>query len=100
MSSSVLTATVDHWINGGPVTATPDTPTTDVYCPATGEVTKRVPAGSRTDAEAAVASAAAAFPTWWRPRHTSARGSCSPSATRCSPTSTGWPPSSATSTAR
>ncbi|NDK89544.1 CoA-acylating methylmalonate-semialdehyde dehydrogenase [Gordonia desulfuricans] len=74
MSSSVLTATVDHWINGGPVTATPDTPTTDVYCPATGEVTKRVPAGSRTDAEAALASAAAAFPTWSAtPAHIRAR---------------------------
>ena len=79
MSSSVLTAIVDHWIDGGPVSAAPptstaDVPTTDVHCPATGKVTKRVPVGSRTDAEAAIGAAAAAFPAWSAtPAHIRAR---------------------------
>ncbi|AUH67488.1 MULTISPECIES: CoA-acylating methylmalonate-semialdehyde dehydrogenase [Gordonia] len=55
--------TVGNWINGR--TATSDSPdATNVYRPATGEVTKRVPAGSRTDAEAAVAAAHRAFESW------------------------------------
>ncbi|WP_283255307.1 CoA-acylating methylmalonate-semialdehyde dehydrogenase [Gordonia sp. PP30] len=55
---------VGHWIDGRPAYSDAAVARFDVYCPATGEITKQVPAGTAEDARAAVAAAAAAFPAW------------------------------------
>jgi malonate-semialdehyde dehydrogenase (acetylating)/methylmalonate-semialdehyde dehydrogenase len=52
-----------HWKDGAPFSGTSDR-TAPVYDPATGQVTKQVALASRADAEAVIASAAAAFPAW------------------------------------
>lgn len=72
-STAIAVDTVGHWIDGRVVDSdAPDA--TDVYCPANGEVTKRVPVGSRADAEAAVTAAARAFDAWAAtPAHVRAR---------------------------
>src|SRR5581483_2676038 len=57
------TATVPLWINGVRTTST-STRTGEVTNPATGQVTRRVPFANAADVDAAVRSAAAAFPGW------------------------------------
>ena len=52
-----------HWKDGAPY-AGESSRTGDVYDPATGQVTKQVVFASRADADAVIASAAAAFPRW------------------------------------
>src|SRR5690349_24281750 len=52
-----------HWKDGAPF-AGESTRTAPVYDPATGRVTKQVALASRADADAVIASAAAAFPKW------------------------------------
>ncbi|HEX6298288.1 MAG TPA: aldehyde dehydrogenase family protein, partial [Burkholderiales bacterium] len=54
--------TVPAWINGRPLA--PAGRTGEVYNPATGQVTKRVPFCSEEFIDKAVQSAAAAFPAW------------------------------------
>ena len=63
MSTPATVPTVEHWIDGA---AHPGTGgrTGDVFDPATGEVTKVLALASPEDVDAAVASAAAAFPAW------------------------------------
>src|SRR5262245_63026894 len=53
---------VPVWIDGKP--ATPSGRSGEVYNPATGQVTKRVPFCDASVIDAAVKSAAAAFPAW------------------------------------
>src|SRR3546814_15415289 len=55
--------TIAHHI-GGVIRQTPDARTTDVYNPATGAVTGKLPLATQADVDAAVAAAAAAFPGW------------------------------------
>jgi len=55
-------ATVPAWIDGKPVR--PAGRHGEVFNPATGDVTKRVPFCSAQDIDAAVRSAAAAYPAW------------------------------------
>jgi len=55
--------TVVHWAAGAPFAGTSDR-TAPVYDPATGWVTKNVALASRQDAEAVIATAAAAWPVW------------------------------------
>ena len=52
-----------HWKDGAPFAGESDR-TAPVYDPATGQVTKQVALASRADADAVIASAAAAFPKW------------------------------------
>ena len=52
-----------HWMDGAPFAGESER-TGPVYDPATGGVTKQVALASRADAEAVIASAAAAFPRW------------------------------------
>ena len=52
-----------HWMDGAPFAGESER-TGPVYDPATGRVTKQVALASRADAEAVIASAAAAFPRW------------------------------------
>jgi malonate-semialdehyde dehydrogenase (acetylating)/methylmalonate-semialdehyde dehydrogenase len=54
---------VAHWIDGAAYAGTP-AGQADIYNPATGAVQGRLALGSTADLEAAVASAAAAFPAW------------------------------------
>jgi len=54
---------INHWINGTVWAKTPERQG-DVYDPATGEVTKHVAFADPAVVDAAVASAAAAFPEW------------------------------------
>ncbi|MEU0342336.1 CoA-acylating methylmalonate-semialdehyde dehydrogenase [Streptomyces bobili] len=53
--------TIQHWINGSPVSGTDTAP---VFNPATGQEQARVVLGSATDVDAAVTAAANAFETW------------------------------------
>jgi len=55
--------TLPLWINNQAVPATSDR-TADVYNPATGAVTRKVPLASRSDIDKAVAAAKTAFPAW------------------------------------
>jgi malonate-semialdehyde dehydrogenase (acetylating)/methylmalonate-semialdehyde dehydrogenase len=55
--------TVDHWIGGAPRASTSGR-TSPVYDPALGVVTKEVALASADEVDAAVRSAAAAFPGW------------------------------------
>src|SRR6478672_370926 len=52
-----------HWMDGAPFAGESER-TGPVYDPATGDVTKQVALASRADADAVIASAAAAFPKW------------------------------------
>ena len=52
-----------HWKDGAPFAGASDR-TAPIYDPATGAVTKHVTLASRADADAVIASAAAAFPRW------------------------------------
>ena len=52
-----------HWKDGAPFAGASDR-TAPIYDPATGAVTKHVTLASRADADAVIAAAAAAFPTW------------------------------------
>src|SRR5215475_7655749 len=52
-----------HWIGGKPWTG-PTSQAGDVYNPATGQVTGTVDFATATEVDAAVRSAAAAFPAW------------------------------------
>jgi malonate-semialdehyde dehydrogenase (acetylating)/methylmalonate-semialdehyde dehydrogenase len=52
-----------HWKDGAPFAGESDR-TAPIYDPATGTVTKQVTLASRADADAVIASAAAAFPKW------------------------------------
>ena len=54
---------IGHWIAGCHLTESADRHA-DVFDPATGAVTKRVPLASADDVQAAVDAAAAAFPAW------------------------------------
>ena len=61
-SPTTATRTIPHWIDGARVEGVGGTaPVTD---PATGEVTARVALATTEEVDAAVASAAAAFPGW------------------------------------
>jgi len=55
--------TLPLWINNQAVQATSDR-TADVYNPATGAVTRKVPLASRSDVDKAVVAAKTAFPAW------------------------------------
>ena len=52
-----------HWKDGAPFAGASDR-AAPVYDPATGVVTKQVALASAADADAVIASAAAAFPAW------------------------------------
>jgi len=54
---------ITHWINGAAVPGTSGR-FADVFHPASGRVQARVPLASDAELNAAVASAAAAFPSW------------------------------------
>ena len=54
---------VAHWVNGSTFTGSP-VGKTDIFNPATGKVQGQLLLGSTDDLEAAIASAAAAFPAW------------------------------------
>ncbi|MCB9990440.1 MAG: CoA-acylating methylmalonate-semialdehyde dehydrogenase [Rhodospirillales bacterium] len=58
-----MTASIPHFINGNPVSGTGDK-TGDVYNPATGKITAKVPLAAKEDVETAIAAAAQAFPGW------------------------------------
>jgi malonate-semialdehyde dehydrogenase (acetylating)/methylmalonate-semialdehyde dehydrogenase len=58
-----MTTTLSHWISGKPV-AGQSGRFGDVFNPATGEVTGRVPLATVAEVDAAVAAAAAAWPAW------------------------------------
>ena len=60
--SDLKLATVPAWINGKPVV--PDGRMGEVYNPATGQVTKRVPYCDAATVDAAVKAAAGALPEW------------------------------------
>ena len=54
---------VAHWVHGAAFNGAPQAHA-DIYNPATGQVQGRLALGSTADLDAAVASAAAAFPAW------------------------------------
>ncbi|MGW9825807.1 malonate-semialdehyde dehydrogenase (acetylating) / methylmalonate-semialdehyde dehydrogenase [Brevibacterium pityocampae] len=56
--------TLTHWIDGAPAPIADDARRADLHNPATGERTGEVVLASRSETEAAIASAAAAFPAW------------------------------------
>ena len=56
--------TLTHWIDGAPAPIADDARRADLRNPATGERTGEVVLASRSETEAAIASAAAAFPAW------------------------------------
>jgi malonate-semialdehyde dehydrogenase (acetylating)/methylmalonate-semialdehyde dehydrogenase len=58
-----MTATITHFIHGQPF-AGDSGRYSDVFNPATGEVTGRVALASKADVESAIASAQSAFPGW------------------------------------
>ncbi len=60
-----MTETLPHWIGGEPVAGASGR-FGDIFNPATGEKTARVPFADAAEVRAAVASAAAAFPAWSR----------------------------------
>jgi malonate-semialdehyde dehydrogenase (acetylating) / methylmalonate-semialdehyde dehydrogenase len=58
-----MSSLIPHFIHGRNVSG--DSPrASDVFNPATGQVTGRVPLASKADVESAIASAQAAFPAW------------------------------------
>ncbi|BBK36565.1 methylmalonate-semialdehyde dehydrogenase (acylating) [Allostella sp. ATCC 35155] len=58
-----MTTTLTHWISGKPAEGQSGR-FGDVFNPATGEITGRVPLATAAEVDAAVAVAAAAFPAW------------------------------------
>ena len=56
--------TITHWIDGAPAPISDDARRGELHNPATGERTGEVLLASRAETEAAIASAAAAFPGW------------------------------------
>jgi malonate-semialdehyde dehydrogenase (acetylating) / methylmalonate-semialdehyde dehydrogenase len=60
-----MTETITHWAAGEPFAGTSGR-TADVTNPATGQVTGQLSLASRQDAEAVIAAAAAAAPSWAR----------------------------------
>ena len=58
-----MTKTLQHFINGKQIDGVGKR-FGDVYNPATGEITGRVPFATAEETHAAVAAAAAAFPQW------------------------------------
>ena len=60
LSSDILT----HWVDNAPFSPDSETRTGKVYNPATGAVSREVALASKATTEAAIASAAAAFPKW------------------------------------
>ncbi|MBC7657955.1 MAG: CoA-acylating methylmalonate-semialdehyde dehydrogenase [Frankiaceae bacterium] len=60
---TLLPANLPHFINGEDVAGS-SARFGDVFNPATGNVTGRVPLASKQDVDAAIASAQAAFPSW------------------------------------
>ncbi len=58
-----MTRTLNHYINGAPLAGTSGR-FGDVYDPATGRVSARVPLASAAETRAAIQAAAAAFPAW------------------------------------
>jgi malonate-semialdehyde dehydrogenase (acetylating)/methylmalonate-semialdehyde dehydrogenase len=61
--SETALADISHWIAGARVSGAPGR-TSEVFNPATGEVTSRVRLADATTVDAAVRAAAAAFPAW------------------------------------
>ncbi len=61
--STVVTETVEHWINGETVSGASER-SGPVFDPALGEVAREVRLGGTADVAAAVAVAKAAFPAW------------------------------------
>jgi malonate-semialdehyde dehydrogenase (acetylating)/methylmalonate-semialdehyde dehydrogenase len=59
-----LAAVAGHWIDGAPLAPAAGSRHGEVYNPATGEVARRVALADATVVDAAVRSAAAAFPAW------------------------------------
>ncbi|HUC57902.1 MAG TPA: CoA-acylating methylmalonate-semialdehyde dehydrogenase [Streptosporangiaceae bacterium] len=59
-----MTRHITHWINGKPWTGPASASRGEVYNPATGQVAGNVDYASAAEVDAAVASAAAAFPAW------------------------------------
>ena len=58
-----MTSTLHHYIGGRKVPGDSGR-SGDIYNPATGQVTKQVPLASKSEVEAAIATAEAAFPGW------------------------------------
>jgi malonate-semialdehyde dehydrogenase (acetylating) / methylmalonate-semialdehyde dehydrogenase len=63
MSEVMAAPMISHWIDGRPVEALAGE-TSPVFNPATGAQIGRVPRGGRSEVDAAVAAARAAFPAW------------------------------------
>lgn len=63
LSSAETARTIPHWIGGKPTTGGQER-LGDVYDPATGQVTARVPLAAADDVDAGVAAAVSAFPSW------------------------------------
>ena len=63
-SDQAMLATVGHWIDGQEQPARADARRADVFDPATGRIARQVALADATDVDAAVRSAAAAFPDW------------------------------------
>ncbi len=63
LSSTAKARTIPHWIGGKP-TAGSQARLGDVYDPATGRVSARVPLAAADDVAGAIAAAVAAFPSW------------------------------------
>ena len=53
-----------NYIAGARTPSSSPSPTTPVFNPSTGETIASCPVGTKLDAEAAIAAAAAAFPAW------------------------------------
>ena len=62
-ASSAQVPAVPHWINGARVTGNSGR-FSDVFHPASGQVSARVPLATDAEVDAAVQAAAAAFPSW------------------------------------
>ena len=62
-AATAQTASIDHWISGRRAAGTSGR-AADVFNPATGTVTGRVALANAAEVDAAVKSAAAAFPAW------------------------------------
>ncbi|MES2391236.1 MAG: aldehyde dehydrogenase family protein, partial [Acidobacteriota bacterium] len=62
-TSTVQVPAVPHWINGARVTGNSGR-FSDVFHPASGQVSARVPLATDAEVDAAVQAAAAAFPSW------------------------------------
>lgn len=59
-----MSATIPHMVAGKPVDGSVDGRFADVFNPATGAVTARVPLASKAEVENAISVAQAAFPAW------------------------------------